>query len=63
MRITMDLHRTPTGHLAGWIAEEGRPGVLSFHGVLELLDVLERVVDGPAAEPDQSTAPGGDPDP
>lgn len=44
MRIEIDVHRTPTGTLAG---SAGIPGGArhAFTGVMELVAVLERLLD------------------
>ncbi|GAA3041031.1 hypothetical protein [Streptosporangium longisporum] len=45
MRLTIDVHRTAGGHLAGTVQDEAeRP--LPFHGVIELVTLLENHLDG-----------------
>ncbi|MER6178186.1 hypothetical protein [Streptosporangium sp. NPDC001681] len=46
MRLTIDVQRTATGHIAGTIEAEGAGPPLPFHGVIELVTLLENHLDG-----------------
>jgi hypothetical protein len=62
MRITIDVHRSPTGHLAGSVEEGGRSGSTPFHGILELVSAIEQRLDAPpAGRQDPDVAASEDP--
>jgi uncharacterized protein (TIGR02246 family) len=45
MEITVDIARSPRGHLTGTIRQPSNDELRHFHGVMELLGCLERLVD------------------
>ncbi|MEU4832607.1 hypothetical protein [Streptosporangium sp. NPDC023615] len=45
MRLTVDVRRTASGHIAGTVEPEAGPPV-PFHGVIELVTLLETHLEG-----------------
>ncbi len=50
MEITVDIARSPQGQLTGTIWQAGNDELGRFHGVMELLARLERLVDAGASK-------------
>lgn|GEM_PF-6615901 len=46
MRLTIDVQRTATGHIAGTVASDDSVQPVPFHGVIELVTLLETHLDG-----------------
>jgi uncharacterized protein (TIGR02246 family) len=62
MEIIVDVARSPQGHLAGTVRPAGRGGKRrDFHGVMELLACLERIIDVDASMLIDATPRKGDP--
>ena len=57
MEIIVDVARSAQGHLAGTVRPAGRVERRDFHGVMDLLACLERIIDVDASiVPDAGTA-------
>jgi hypothetical protein len=54
LRIILDVQLTPDGHIAGAIQADQLSAGKPFHGVIELVGLLEECLDGSAGDDRQA---------